>query len=141
MSSSGNGGSTSTPEVDSAITGGKKWKPFITMLNDTQLKEVEDRISLNEFTIDVDGTPKLFTRRKIKTKDYAVLELIRAKYAASPPGLERSQLNIEQYQKSALFYLGMTQDEAENCDFEELKRIIDAQNVRTNYGVPNPTTS
>jgi hypothetical protein len=132
--------STADDAVSDTITGGKVWKPFLTSLNDAQLKEVEERLSLNQFAVDIDGQQKTFTRRKIRTRDYAELESLRAQLAAAK-GVDRPKLQNEIYQKAAQFYLGMTAEEFDSCDYEEVKKIIDAQNIRTNYGVPNQKTS
>lgn len=126
--------------ISDTITGGKVWKPFLTRLNDAQLKEVEDRITLNEFVLDIDGQQKKFTRRKIRSRDYAELEALRAQLPTTR-GADKPKIQNEIYQKAAQFYLGMTSEEFDACDFEEVKRIIDAQNIRTNYGVPNPNDS
>jgi hypothetical protein len=62
---------------------------------------------------------------------------LRANFASAKPGLERTKLQIEVFQKAALYYLGMSEQEFENADFETIKKIIDANNIRTLYGVPN----
>ena len=123
--------------VDPVITEGKEWKPLLSQLNDAQLRDVKKYTPMNEFTIEVDGTPKTYTRKKIKTKDYSELERLRAEAAKMRPSPERSAKNMEVLQKAALYYLGMTAEEFEVSDFEIVKRILESQNIRTIYGIPN----
>jgi len=125
------------PLIDPTITGAKNWAPLLTRLNDAQIRDVSKYITMDEFTIEVNGGSRTYKRKKIKTKDYRELEQMRARYASMSSSMEKSELQMQVFQKAAAAYLGMTQEEFESCDFEELKRIIDVQNVRTNYGVPN----
>lgn len=126
-----------TTTIDPVITEGKEWKPLLSQLNDAQLRDVKKYTPMNEFTIEVDGTPKTYTRKKIKTKDYSELERLRAEAAKMRPSPERSAKNMEVLQKAALYYLGMTAEEFEVSDFEIVKRILESQNIRTIYGIPN----
>jgi hypothetical protein len=128
---------TVTPTVDPIITEGKEWKPLLSQLNDAQLRDVKKYTPMNQFEIEVDGVPKTYTRKKIKTRDYSELEKLRAEAAKMRPSPEKSVKNMEVLQKAALFYLGMTAEDFEVSDFEVVKRILESQNIRTIYGVPN----
>lgn len=123
--------------IAASISESKEWKPFLSQLNDAQIKDVKKYAPQEQFQIEVDGKLKTYTRRKIKTKDYAQLEQIRAKLGAAATGIERTTLQIEVFQKAALYYLGMSAEDFDNCDFETIKKVIDANNIRTLYGVPN----
>jgi len=130
-----------TALIDETITSGKNWRPFLQALNDAQISETNERMSLNQFIIEIDGVPKTFVRRKIRTREYNELEDIRARHAEATNPSDKRKLASEQYRKAASFYIGMTEEEFYAADYEEVKRIVDAQNLRTNYGRPNPTIS
>lgn len=128
-------------KVDSIITDGKEYKPLLSQLNDAQLRSVREYAPLDEFKIDIDGTEKTFTRRKIKTKDYLLLEKMRAEHGRMKPSPEKSALSIEILQNAAQFYLGMTSEDFEVADYEVVKRILESQNLRTIYGIPYSQTT
>lgn len=127
--------------VDKSITEGKNWKPFLSLLNETQIESVQSRMGLERFEIEVDGEPRTFTRRKIRAKEYRELEEIRARLSSSTDPKTKSELTDHVYRRAANFYIGMTDEEFDLADYEEVKRIIDSQNLRTIYGRPNPTPS
>jgi hypothetical protein len=127
--------------VDPIITEGKEYKPLLSQLNDAQLRDVKKYAVLEEFNIDVDGTEKTFKRRKIKTRDYTLLEKMRAEHSKMPQSPEKAEKAVEILRKAAEFYLGMTSEEFDVADFEITKRILDAQNLRTLYGVPYSQTT
>ena len=119
---------------------GKEWSGFMANVNDNYIKVLREYAPKNEFIIEVDGKANSYTRKKIKVKDYADLEKIRAQFnkAQSTGDVERAtELQFEIYIKCAEYYLGMTKEDFENADFEEVKKVCDAANFRTLHGVPN----
>jgi len=119
---------------------GKEWDAFLGQVNDNYIKTLRSYAPKNEFEIEIDGHSKTYTRRKIKTRDYAELEKIRAQFAkANTNGdIEKaSDLQFQIYIKCAESYLGMTREEFDEADFEEVKKVCDACNFRTLHGLPN----
>lgn len=113
----------------------KEWQRFRLDVSDQAVQQIRKYGQLNEFDIEVDGQIKHYTRGKIKAKEYKELERIRAQFARETDELKRSELQMDIYEKCALYYLGMSEDDFDNSDFETLKRIIDSCNVRTIHGI------
>jgi len=110
--------------------------------NDAYIQILQRLAKLNEFTIEIDGGSKTYQRRKIKGKEYSEIEKLRARYATlTSPAKQRfeeaSDVYIEIYEKCALYYLGMTKEEFENGDLEEIKKVCDACSHRTLFPLPN----
>jgi len=119
---------------------GKEWDAFMGQVNDNYINTLRSYAPRNEFEIEVNGHTKSFVRKKIKARDYALLEKIRAQFskATSSGDIEKaSDLQFEIYIKCAECYLGMTKEEFEDADFEEVKKVCDACNFRTLHGLPN----
>lgn len=119
---------------------GKEWDLFLGQVNDNYIKTLREYAPREEFTLDIGGIPKTYTRSRIRTKNYIELEKLRAQFskATASGDVERaSELQFEIYVKCAEHYLGMTLEEFENSDFEEIKKICDACNFRTLHGLPN----
>lgn len=110
---------------------------FRSDLSDAQIQAVRDLAPKREFTIDINGQPKNFTRRKIKSRDYADCERIRAKMIRELDTEKQTEYQLELYEKWALYYLDMSKEDYDNADFEDLKRILDTCNIVTVQGVPN----
>jgi len=109
-------------------------------VNDNYIKTLRSYAPRDQFDIEVNGSTKSYTRKKIKARDYAELEKIRAQFtkAQNSGDIERaSDLQFEIYIKCAQHYLGMTKEEFEDADFEEVKKVCDACNFRTLHGLPN----
>jgi len=119
---------------------GKEWDAFLGQVNDNYIKTLRSYAPRDQFEIDVNGSTKTYLRKKIKARDYASLEKIRAQFsrATNSGDIEKAaELQFDIYIRCAEYYLGMTKEEFEEADFEEVKKVCDACNFRTLHGLPN----
>jgi len=127
-----------TPQIDIPQTAA--YKKFMGETNDAYIEILKKLSRVNEFNIDVDGASKTYLRHKIKGKEYTEIEKLRAKYATLTEKRrfeEASDIYIEIYEKCALYYLGMSKQDFENGDLEEIKKVCDACSHRTLFPLPN----
>jgi hypothetical protein len=129
---------TIAEQVQEELMDSPAFKKFRSDLNDSQIAEVRVLAKMRSFEIDIDGQMKSFQRKKIKTRDYAELEMMRSRL----PGLmkdpiNQSKLQLEVYEKCAFHYLGMSKEDFDNCDFAYTKTILDMCNIVTVQGSPN----
>jgi hypothetical protein len=115
----------------------KEWDKFLGQINDSYIEVLRKYAPKNEFTIDVNGANKTYTRKKIKAREYAALEKLRGQFTKEKDTEKAAEIQIEIYQKVATAYLGMTTEEFDEADYEELKKVCDACNFRTLHGIPN----
>lgn len=106
-------------------------------LNDAQISEIRRLAPMRSYDIEVDGQIKTFEKKKVKVKDYAVLERKRGKLAKERDQENAADLLIEIYEDCARIYLGMTKEEFENADIEYLRKVLDTCNIVTTQGIPN----
>jgi len=127
---------STTPEIPQTPT----FKKFMGNTNDAYIHMLERLAPMNEYTIEIgEGETKTFQRRKIRGKQYRDIEQLRAKYAQlQKEGKveQASETYIEIYKKCALYYLGMTEEEFDDGDMEQIKMVCDACSHRTLYAVP-----
>ena len=116
------------------------WNKLRGEMNENAVETIRSLSPRNSYTIDVAGEPRTFTRNKIKALQYKELERLRTKMAVElknrDPESNLTQLEI--YQKCALYYLGITEEEFDECDFEMLKQVLDACTIRTTMGTASP---
>ena len=100
-----------------------------------------------EYTLDIDGKNITYKRRKIRTAERAKLEVIRQELADSLENNRKSYPLLEDklYKQMAEYYLinsktgkGMTKDEFDLTEFEEIKQILNACAFRTERPIPSP---
>jgi hypothetical protein len=115
----------------------KEWDKFLGQINDSYIEVLRKYAPKNEFTIDVNGENKTYTRKKIKAREYAALEKLRGQFTKEKDTEKAAEIQIEIYQKVANAYLSMTPEEFEEADYEELKKVCDACNFSTLHGIPN----
>lgn len=106
-------------------------------LNDAQIGEIRKLAPLRSFDIEIDGVVKTFERKKIKVRDYAILERKRGRLAKEKDQEKAADLLIEIYEDCAKYYLGMTKEDFDNADIEYLRKILDTCNIVTTQGAPN----
>jgi len=106
-------------------------------LNDAQIAEIRRLAPLRSFDIEIDGAVKTFEKKKIKVKDYAMLERKRGRLAKEKDQEMAADLLIEIYEDCAKYYLGMSKEDFENADIEYLRKILDTCNIVTTQGAPN----
>ena len=106
-------------------------------LNDAQIAEIRRLAPLRSFEIEIDGVAKPFERKKIKVKDYGILERKRGRLAKEKDQEKAADLLIEIYEDCAKYYLGMSKEDFENADIEYLRKILDTCNIVTTQGAPN----
>jgi hypothetical protein len=125
-------------QIQEELIDSPAFKKFRTDLNDAQISIVRELAPKRSFDIEIDGQLKTFQRKKIKARDYADLERMRAQIAKLMKDPEKqSEIQLEVYEKCALHYLGMTKEDFDNSDFEYTKKILDMCNIVTVQGSPN----
>jgi hypothetical protein len=110
------------------------WDKFLTEINESYINNLKRYTPMNEFTLDINGTTKTYKRNKIKGRQFAELERLRSRLAAEKDLEKASDIQTEIYVKHFEYYLGGTLDEYNDADYEELKKILDACNFRTQHG-------
>jgi hypothetical protein len=116
---------------------GKEWDGFIGQINDAYINSLRELAKRNEFILSINGEQKTFQRRKITTKQYKELELMRTRLADEKDPRKFSTLNTDIYERCFELYLSGTKEDFDDGDFEEIKKVCDACSFRTSYGVPN----
>jgi hypothetical protein len=115
----------------------KEWDKFLGQINDSYIEILREYAPKNEFKVEVNGELRTFARKKIKAREYAALEKLRGQFTKEKDTEKAAEIQIEIYQKVATAYLGMTAEEFDDADYEELKKVCDACNFRTLHGIPN----
>lgn len=99
------------------------------------------------YTIDIDGKDVVFNRRKIRSAERVQLESIRQELADSLTDNKKSYPTLEDklYKKMSAYYLidaktgkGMTPEQFDLTEFEEIKQILNACAFRTERPIPPP---
>ncbi len=107
----------------------------------------------NEYTIEVDGKPITFIRKRLTTKQFNDLEKERSK--TENDNLNAPQDTMEVANRTALIYLKtaqaylkhketgepITKEQYENTVWEDIKIVLDACHLRTMIGTPNVGTA
>lgn len=110
-----------------------EWEKYIDDLSDKRLKEIADLAKLSQYTID----GETYTRKKIKTRHFMELEILRAKFAKEKDEVKATNYLIDVYAKCAEYYLGISREKFGELDWEVTKPILDSCNFRTVRGLPN----
>jgi hypothetical protein len=133
--------------IDKIKPTGSAWDEYFNKLKDKLNKDYMDMVidyaKRDEYRVTFRRTsnrePKIYKREKPSVKEFKEVEIDRAKFEMmTKPEQKLDVLNAaaEIYLKCAKMYFGMSQDEFEDCSWEDIKLILDACNFRTLYGIP-----
>lgn len=135
-----------------------EWEKYFAGLGDDYMKNVTTlakrksyKISLrkktgNKTTHPITGAQvdeykgweeKEFDRNKIASEDWHMAEKMRAENGKEKDDVKFRENLAKIYEFLAWCYLGMTHDEFNRADWNDIKPIIDACNHRTVYSLPN----
>lgn len=115
----------------------KEWDRFLGQINDNYIQILRDYAPKNEFILEVGGENKTYQRKKIRAREYSALEKMRGQLLKEKDTEKTAGIQMDIYEKCAAAYLGMSKEDFENADYEELKKICDSCNFRTLHGLPN----
>lgn len=112
---------------------------------DEHTRIMKDLAPRQEYQVSIDGSNKTYKRRKIRTRERKQLEILRQKYtqAVMDNSPQYPEFEDQLYKKMASYYLvdpgtgeGMTADDFDGTDFEEVKKIMNACAFRTERPIP-----
>ena len=126
---------------DSVLSAQEKiYKGLADTMSNITLENMQKLAPEDSFDIEINGTPKTFQRSKLKPKMIKELKQAQRQYDADIKAIdgtdpESADLKIDREQQllayKAKLYLGMTDEEFENCDIEYLAQVIQATELRT----------
>ena len=116
-----------------------QWDKFLGEVNDSYINILRNYAPKNEYKIEVNDETKTYPRKKIRARAYAELEKLRGQFLKVEDTERKSEIQMEIYIKCFEHYLGGTLEEFNNADFEEVKKVLDACNFRTQHGYTSPS--
>lgn len=128
-----------------------EWQRYYAELGNDKQKTLTTLAPRDEYKITfIDGQTKNYKRKRISTKDFMDIEMIRAKFRKEKDPEKSTELLMDLYFRLSSLYLidsdtgkGMTKQEYERCEWEDtrdffgIKTICDACNHRAVYGLAN----
>ncbi len=126
---------------ESVLTAQEKvYKGLADTMSNITLENMQKLAPEDNFDIEINGKPKTFQRIKLKPKMIKELRQAQRKYNEDVKNIDTSDpdsddLKIDREQQllayKANLYLGMTDEEFEECDIEYLSQVIQATELRT----------
>src|SRR5437899_13055740 len=83
----------------------KEWDRFLGQINDNYIQILRDFAPKNEFVLEVDGERKTYQRKKIRAKEYAILERMRGQLLKEKDTEKTADIQMDIYEKCAAAYL------------------------------------
>ncbi len=125
-----------------------EFEQYVKQFNQDYVLKIKKLGLQNEYTLDVNGKPVTFTRKRLTTRVYNQLEEARGKtdkeIRESNDGMENARKQAELYLKIAQAYLfnketsePIKKEEFLDIVWEDMKIILDACHLRTMIGSPN----
>ena len=122
------------------------FEKFIEGYNQDYVMKCKDLGLKNEYELEVNGKPVIFTRKRLTTKQFNDLEQARNKTdkETTDDAMINATRTAELYLTIAQAYLvnkdtqvAITKEEYENTIWEDIKLVLDSCHLRTLIGVPN----
>ena len=124
------------------------FEKFIRENNEGYVMKCKELGLQNEYTIESNGKPITYTRKRLTARQYTDLEKARAEISKKN---EKDPASIQAAEDACLLYLTIgqayltntetghpiTKDEFENMIWEDIKIILDACHLRSMTGVPS----
>lgn len=110
-----------------------QWDTYLDSLDQARLQQIIELAKLNKYTIN----GQEYERKKIKNRQFFELERLRGQFNKEKDPVKGTELLINIYVKCGEHYLGVTAEQFEDFDWEEIKPILDACNYRSVRGLPS----
>jgi len=113
-----------------------KQNSFTIHLGKSSGRKVEDPISGEQVEMYDSFEEKVYERRKILQRDWKRLKIIESEETKERDPLKKSEHTEKKLRAGAFYFLGMTKEEWDRVDIAELKSVVEACMLRTEYPLP-----
>ena len=120
---------------------------YAELIAKNHMRKMQELAPREYYTIKVNGIEKRYNRRKILTRERKDIEILKQKYTKAVQENSATYPHLEDklYKTMADLYLrdsetgnGMTPNDFEACEYEDLKQILNACAFRTERPIPSP---